>query len=50
MEPKTKKNGEKEKKLKSKKNGYAQSGESMESVLEKKTKATVGRTCRNGKF
>jgi len=27
-----------------------QSGESVESVLEKKRKATVGRSCRIGKF
>jgi len=40
------------------KNGYAQkyrpiskqSGESVESVLEKKRKATVGRICRKGRF
>jgi len=27
-----------------------QSGESVESVLKKKRKATVGRICRNGRF
>ena len=27
-----------------------QSGESVESVLEKKMKATVGRICREGRF
>jgi len=27
-----------------------QSGKSMESVLEKKRKATVGRICRKGRF
>jgi len=27
-----------------------QSGESVESVLKKKTKATVGRICRKGRF
>jgi len=27
-----------------------QSGESMQSVLKKKKKATVGRTCRKGRF
>jgi len=27
-----------------------QSGESVESVLEKKRKATVGRICRKGRF
>jgi len=27
-----------------------QSGESAESVLKKKRKATVGRICRNGRF
>jgi len=27
-----------------------QSGESMESVLKKKRKATVGRICRKGRF
>jgi len=39
------------------KNGYAQkyaiekqSGESIESVLKKKRKATVGRICIKGKF
>jgi len=42
------------KKLKSK-NGYAQSiskqsGESVESVLEKERKAAVGRICRKGRF
>ena len=37
------------------KNGYAQnigkqSGESVESVMEKKRKAMVGRICRKGRF
>ena len=27
-----------------------QSGESVESVLQKKTKATVGKICRKGRF
>jgi len=27
-----------------------QSGESMESVLDKKRKATLGRVCRKGRF
>ena len=51
MEPTTKK--WKNRKLK---NWYAekyhgkQFGESVESVLKKKRKATVGRTCRKGKF
>jgi len=27
-----------------------QSGESMESVLKKKREATMGRTCRKGRF
>ena len=27
-----------------------QSGESVESVVKKKKNATVGRTCRNGRF
>ena len=44
-----------EKKLKSKKNGKnrsigKQSGESVESVLKKKRKATVGRICRRGRL
>ena len=42
-------------KLKSKKTDMLrsigkQSGESVESVLKKKRKVTVGRTCRKGKF
>jgi len=45
---------EKQKKNYKAKNGYAQnskqSGESVESVLEKKRKATVGRICRKGRF
>jgi len=42
-------------KLKSKKTGMLrsigkQSGESMESILKKKRKATVGKICRKGRF
>jgi len=46
---------ENRKKLKKLKTGIVtsigeQSGESVESVLKKKRKATVGRICRKGKF
>jgi len=46
---------EKQKKLKGKKTDMLrsigkQSGESVESVLKKKRKATVGRICRKGKL
>jgi len=46
---------ENRKKLKSKKtdmlrSNSKQSGESVESVLKKKRKATVGRICRKGRF
>jgi len=42
----------KNKKLKTDKLRYIgkQSGESVESVLKKKKKATVGRICRKGRF
>jgi len=53
MEPTTKK--WKTEKLKSNKTAMLrsigkQSGESMQSVLEKKRKATVGRICSKGRF
>jgi len=50
----TAKNGEKKKKLKSKTDKLRsigkQSGESVESVLVTKRKATLGRICRKGRF
>jgi len=39
-----------EKQKKNKKSIGELSGESVESVLEKKRKATVGRICRKGRF
>jgi len=54
MDPKTKKKWKKEK-LKVNKTDKLrsigkQSGKSVESVLKKKRKATVGRICRKGRF
>jgi len=50
VEPKKPTKSEKKKKKNAQKHIGKQSGKSMESVLEKKRKATVGRICRKGRF